>query len=221
MAVIYGIASFPNVFTPKVAKGGNDAKYSIAVLIPPNDPQINTLTTEVNTAKANAFPNGYTGTDECFGPYDTKFQGKDYYDPRFSGWYVFTCNAKETDKPAVVNMQHEQILDPGELRAGMKVHVSAGISGYTKGRGGIGGWLNGVMVTGEMGEMGDLSGKPSVEQMFAGIGTPAPAVPPAAPAPAPAAPAGPTMTPAAEYTYEQYIASGWTDEQLRVHGLMV
>ncbi len=32
---------------------------------------------------------------------------------------------------------------------------------------------------------------------------------------------GPQMTAAAQYTYAQYIASGWTDAQLRTKGLMV
>lgn len=32
---------------------------------------------------------------------------------------------------------------------------------------------------------------------------------------------GPTMTAAAQYTYEQYIAAGWTDAKLRAKGLMV
>lgn len=43
---------------------------------------------------------------------------------------------------------------------------------------------------------------------------------PAAPAPAPAAPAK-VMTPAAQYTYDQYKASGWTDALLVQHGLML
>lgn len=229
MPLVTGIASFPSVFTPKMAKGASEPKYSITVLIPPGDPQIESLKAEVETAKANAFPNGYTGTDECFNEYDKKYKGKDYYDPRFSGWWVFSCSAKQNDKPAVVNMQHEDIIDPGTLRGGMIVHVNAGISGYTKGRGGIGGWLNGVMVTGEMGEMGDLSGRPSVEQMFASVGqapqqavatpTPPPAAP-AAPTPPPAAP-GPVMTAAANgISYEAYKSQGWTDDQLVAAGLM-
>jgi len=37
----------------------------------------------------------------------------------------------------------------------------------------------------------------------------------------PPPPAGPQMTAAAQYTYDQYKASGWTDDQLRAGGLMV
>jgi hypothetical protein len=47
---------------------------------------------------------------------------------------------------------------------------------------------------------------------------------PPAPAPAPPAPPTPTapqMTAKAQYTYDQYKASGWTDDMLRAHALMV
>lgn len=46
---------------------------------------------------------------------------------------------------------------------------------------------------------------------------------PAAPAPTavPQAPAGPAMTAAAQFTYQQYIAAGWTDQQLVAGGLML
>lgn len=49
---------------------------------------------------------------------------------------------------------------------------------------------------------------------------PAPAAPPP-PAPPPITPVGPQMTAAATSTYEAYIAAGWTDDQLVVHGLML
>jgi len=169
MATIKGIIWFPAVFTAKKAVGADEAKFSITVLIPPNDPQITTLTAEVNAAKANSFPSGYNGADECFAPYDTKYAGKDYYDPRFTGWYVFSCSAKADDRPSVVDMARMPIVDPGKLVSGMVAYVSAGISGYTKGRGGIGGWLNGVLLTDEEPPMGRLDNKPSVDQMFASV----------------------------------------------------
>lgn len=236
MPTIKGILSFPTLFTPKVAKGATEAKYSCAILLPATDPQLAQLQQEVETAKANAFPSGYTGQDECLQPYDTKYAGKEYYDPRFSGWWVFSCSAKEHDRPAVVDMGRQPIVDPANAFSGMVAYVSAGISGYTKGRGGIGGWLNGVMITDEEPPMGRLDGKPSVDQMFASVGnaptspsvgapttgSPAPAAP-APSAPTPPAPAAPQyqMTAAANgMTRDQYIAAGWSDEQLIANGLM-
>lgn len=227
MATIKGILSFPKILTPKAAKGSNELKYSVSVMIPPTDPQVSSLLAEVEAAKANAFPSGYTGSDECFLSYDDKYAGKEYYDPRFAGWYVFKCSAKEDSKPAVVDMNHQPIIDPSKVYAGCVAYVNAGISGYTKGTGGIGGWLNGVMITDEEPTMGRLDGKPSVEQMFASVTGTAPVqapAPPAPPAPAPApAPATLIMTDkAAGVTLEQYLATpGWTEEMLIEQGLAI
>ncbi|AUR82098.1 protein of unknown function DUF2815 [Vibrio phage 1.021.C._10N.222.51.F9] len=226
MATIKGILSFPALFQAKVAKGATDAKFGCTVLLAPGDPQIAMLQAEVEAAKANSFPSGYTGADECFGPYDTKYAGKEYYDPRFSGWYVFSCSAKEDDRPAVVDMSRMPVVDPAKVYSGMVAYVSAGISGYTKGKGGIGGWLNGVMITDEEAPMGRLDGKPSVDQMFAQVpgGDGAPAPTPAAPVPVPNAapqPAKLQMTAKANgVTLEAYLATpGWTEEMLIEQGL--
>lgn len=225
MALIKGILSFPTLFTPKIATGGTEAKFGVSVLIPPNDPQIAVLQAEVEAAKLNTFPSGYTGQDECFGAYDTKYAGKSYHDPRFSGWYVFSCSAKAEDRPSVVDVNYNPIIDPGAVFSGMVGFVNAGISGYIKGKGGIGGWLNGVMITADEPPMGRLDGKPTVEQMFADVsgGTPA------APAPSPASP--PPAAPQPQYvmtekanglTREQYLATpGWTDELLIQQGMML
>lgn len=247
MATIKGILSFNTLFQPKPVRDaqGNptgDAKYSLTLLIPPNDPQLPELQAEVEAAKANTFPSGFPSkADICFLAYDTKFQGKDYYNPQLSGYYTFSCTAKAEDKPAIVDMSHQPIIDPGAVVPGMVVWVNAGISGYTKGTGGVGGWLNGVMLTGEMSELGRLDNKPSVEQMFANVNTPAPAstppnaiitpqpaatpmAPPQASQPPAAPPSAPQyqMTPAANgTTREAYHKAGWTDEQLISHGLML
>jgi len=237
--LIKGIISFPTLFTPKIPKGANEAKFSCAVLIPANDPQVAQINAAIEAAKVETFPGGYTGTDECFSLYDAKYQGKDYYDPRFAGWYVITCTAKADDRPAVVNTNYEKVVDPGSVFSGMVAHVNIGISGYVKGTGGIGGWLNGVMITEEEPPMGRLDNKPTVEQMFAGVGGVAPApvtaapvaaAPVAAPAPAPAAPAPAPSAPAPQYlmtdkaqgfTREQYLAQNWTDEALIAQGMMI
>ena len=222
MPTIKGILTFPTLFTPKVAKGATDPKFSCGVLLAPGDPQIAAIQAEVDAAKLNTFPNGYTGSDECFSLYDTKYAGKDYYDPRFAGYSVFTCSAKQDDRPVVVDMNRQPIIDPSAVFSGMIGHISAGISGYTKGKGGIGGWLNGVMVTEEEPPMGRLDGKPSVDQMFANVNgqaapsnPAAPPKPPAAPPKSPAAPVGLIMTAAANgITYDSYKTEGWTDQQM-------
>lgn len=252
MPTLKGILSFPTLFQPKPVKDshGNltgEAKYSATILLPPTDPQLPALQAQVDQAKANTFPSGFPAKgDLCLVPYDTKYAGKDYYDPRFTGWYVLSCAAKQEDRPAVVDMQHQPIVDASVVCSGAVVWMNAGISGYTKGTGGVGGWLNGIMATGELSEFGRLDGKLSVDQMFASVGD-APAVPaaPVTPAPqAPSAPAAVTPPPAAptppvppsappaapQYqmtaaangaTREQMIAVGWTDELLISNGMML
>jgi len=245
--LIKGIISFPTLFTAKVPQAGGDAKYGVTVLLPPNDPQLAAIQAEVDAAKQNTFPSGIpNNANVCFAPYDVKYAGKDYYDPRFTGWHIFTCSAKQEDKPSVVDGNYNQIIDPGQVYSGMVAYVNAGISGYIKGTGGVGGWLNGVMLTAEEPPMGRLDNKPSVEQMFAGVGAapgqPAPpatnplvapaSAPPAtnplvapASAPPPTAVAAPApvalqMTANANgATYESMIAAGWTDEMLLAQGM--
>ena len=214
MATIKGIISFPALFTPKMAKGASEEKYGCTVLLPPTDPQVAGLLAEVEAAKGNSFPSGYNGADECFALYDTKYAGKEYYDPRFTGWYVFTCSAKANDRPAVVDANRQPVIDPSKVYSGMVAYISAG-------------WLNGVMITDEEPTMGRLDGKPSVDQMFAsapGGSAPQGAAPSAPVPPAPNAPqATLTMTAAANgVTLEAYLATpGWTEQMLLDQGLAI
>ena len=225
MPTVKGVLTFPTLFHAKCAKGSDVPKYNTGILFPPGDPQIVTVQREVDAAKQNTFPNGLPAkADLCFGPYDVKIpKDKDYYDPRFSGWHLLTCTAKEEDRPAVVDLQWNKILDPGAVFSGAIAHVSLGISGYVKGTGGVGGWLNGVMLTGDLCDFGRLDNRPTVEQMFGSMDTSA-GTPPPAPnaAPPPAPPAVHQMLPAAGgCTYEQMITAGWNDEQLIANQMMV
>lgn len=193
-----GILSFPKVFTPSIAKGATEPKYGLQLLFPPGDPELTRIWNDFQIALKETYPSGVLprGADVCLMNYKEKFEGKDYYDPRLADWYVFSCSAKAEDKPVVVDMNRQPILDPGLVCSGMLAWVSAGISGYSKGTGGVGGWLNGVMATGEMGQLGRLDNKPSVDQMFAGVTGGAPVGgPPAAPGAAPAYAAAPAPTP--------------------------
>jgi len=171
MTQVTGTALFPTLFTAKAAQGSNDAKFSISVLIAPGSPQVAVLQAQVDAAKAKTFPNGYTGANECFGKYEDRFAGKSYYDARFKDYYVFSCSAKEDDRPIVVDLSLQPVIDASEVFSGVTVTVNAGMSGYVKGRGGVGGWLNGVQI-GKMGEFGRLDGKQSAEQMFGATGDP-------------------------------------------------
>ena len=71
--LVKGILTFPTLFTPKVALGATEPKFSTGILLPPNDPQIAAIQSMVDNAKLNTFPNGFPpGTDCCFSLYDEK-----------------------------------------------------------------------------------------------------------------------------------------------------
>ena len=117
---------------------------------------------------------------------------------------------------------------------GKFVYVDGKIASYDKGSGGVKTYLNGVLVTDEVGPIPTeaLSSKPSAENMFADIAggaAPTPA-PNATPAPTPATP--PEPTPTAQYVMTERAqgmtradlltsGKGWTDELLISQGLML
>lgn len=228
MTVIKGVLSFPSIFSPKTAKGSEEAKYSAVILIPPNDKQLPGILSDIESAKNASFPNGYTGSDTCLSIYEIKYQGKEYYDPRFDGWHVLSCSANSSQKPAVVDLDRKPIVDPSTVFSGMIVHVAVTIGGYTKGRGGVGAWLNGVLVTKETPPMGNLGRVQTVEQMFIDVPLKSdkidlPLTLPSLPSPPKAKEPRYKMTEKAQgFTYEQYKTdSDWTDELLISSGKMI
>lgn len=212
MANYTGIVLFHSAFTASKSVPDSPPKYSISILFPAGDHEQLRCKADFDAAVLASFPSGIQRNhDVCFSTYQERFEGKDYYKPELASWYVFSCTAQEKDKPPVVDSGHQPIIDPGSelMRPGTVVTVNAGMSGYIKGSGGVGGWLNGIMSSGELGQLGVLDNKPSVESMFGG-GAPA------------AAGAAPVMTAAAAgATYEAMIAVGWTDETLIAQGMMI
>jgi hypothetical protein len=165
------ILSFPSLHKAKSIAGG-DPRFGASFLLQNTHPQFNQLNAEFTTIRNAAFPSGVPRTaNVCLELYQDKYVGKEYFDPRFNGWWVLSCTRAEEDgKPDVVTTSLERITDPGLVFPGQLVHVNFGMSAYTKGTGGVGGWLNGVMLTGVEGPMGRLDNRPSVEQMFSGVG---------------------------------------------------
>tara|TARA_Y100000310_G_C20696993_1_gene826380 strand:- start:149 stop:883 length:735 start_codon:yes stop_codon:yes gene_type:complete len=210
-----GFLSFPTIFTPDYARNsqgkpmGDNKRYSCDVLLSPGDPQIAQIQQIVDTAVADAYPSGAPANlRKCFVSYDEKYQGKSYYDQKFSGYYVLTVTAKETDKPHVVDANMQPVMDPGAAYPGCEVWVACSITSYSEGQGGIGGWLNGIMLTGGECPLGRFDNKATVESMFGDVGDQAPAAPqaPTAPPPPPVA-APPVAAP-------QFPPEGWTEHPL-------
>lgn len=239
MGLFRGILSFPQLFTPKAIQGIVDSKprYSGALLFPPGDPELAKAQAEFQAALTATFPSGLPRTaDVCLMTYQEKYAGKAYYDPKLADWWVLSFTSPETSKPTVVDANYTPVIDPGKVFPGQIVYVHANIAGYLTGKSGVGCFVNGVMTTDEIGQLGRLDNKPTAEQMFSGVGqapattaaaAPPPTAPPAMPTPPtppsapPAAPSGPAMTAKANgTTYEQFRAAGWTDLQLVEQGYM-
>lgn len=235
---IKGILSYPHLFSPRAVNPGDDPKYSVSILIRKDDPQLAQVQALVDQEKANGFPSGFPANGKlCLKDcaVEPSFAG----DPKLHNFMVLSTNNK--DKPQVVDMGTlGPLMDPAMIYAGCVAWVSVGIQAYSMPvNKGVGAYVNGVMPTGEEGELGRIDGRPTAAQMFGdvqgqaapaaaptagnvGVPTPAPMAPPAAPQP-PAAPAPLQMTAAANgVTLEQYLATpGWTEEMLIQQGLAI
>ena len=220
---VKGILSYPHLNSPRAIEAGKDPKYSASVLILKTDPQVATIQAIIEQEKLNGWPSGFPATGKVFMKES----------PDHPEYMVINGNAKAEDKPAVVDMNRAPVMDPSLACAGSICWVAFNSFTYDQAvNKGVSCGLNAVMVTGEMGALGRLDGRPSVESMFADVaegGAPTPA-PNAAPVPTPATPPPPTPTPqyvmtekANGCTREQLINSGqgWTDELLIEQGMML
>lgn len=230
MLKVYGILSYPHLFTPRSVNPGDDPKFSVSILIPKNDPQIATINAEIAQAKANAFPSGFPATGKiCLK--DCAVQWPD--DPKIAGYYALQTNCAADRRPPVVDANLQPVMDPSLVYPGALAWVAVNFAAYNMPvNKGVGAYVNGVMLTGQEGPLGRLDNSQTPEQMFAGCGAapqaaaaapPRPAAPmPPAPPAAPAPPVGRQMTAkAAGASYESFIAQGWTDELLIAHGMML
>lgn len=208
---VKGILSFPNLFEPKSINNGAP-KYTCSIVIKKSDPQVQTIKSAIDRAINDGFPSGFPakgklclkkGDEEC--PEDQKMH--DYV--------IVSCAAGEAYKPAIVDLDRKPIVDRSKVYAGLVCWFAINVYPYKMDMSkGIACGLNGVMVTEELGELGRLDSRPSVDKMFAAVGD---VVVPSAPKPSVY-----MMTPKANgLTRDAYKAAGWSDEQLIQHGFML
>lgn len=231
---VKGILSYPHLFTPRAIEAGKDPKYSTTVLILKTDPQVAQIQAIIEQDKANGWPSGFPATGKIFMK-DCAVAFPEQ--PEVHGYMAVTGSAKADQKPAIVDMNMQPVIDPSQVYAGSIAWVAFNSYTYDQTLSkGVTCGLNAVMITGEESELGRLDGKPSVESLFADVtggATPPPAVsaptavaptppvPPAAP-PVPAAAPQYVMTAKANgATYDQMIDAGWTDEMLVQQGMAI
>lgn len=92
-------------------------------------------------------------------------------DDAFAKGWVLICSSPEGSPPAIVERVggiNQKVTDPTKVYPGCEAHVYVNIKYYESGEGGIAGFVSGVMLTNRETERWD--GRPSVDQMFDGIG---------------------------------------------------
>jgi len=236
MLRVKGILLHPHLFRPRAIQAGDEPKYSVSLLIPKNDPQCAVIAAEIQAAKQNGFPSGFPGNGKvCWK--DCAVQWPDR--PNLAGYMCLSMTSKADKRPYVVDTNITPVMDPSQVYQGAEAWVAVNIASYSLPMAkGIGGYVNGVMLTGNEGALGRLDNSQTAEQMFAGVAGntaapqpnaptygapgqpsyPTPPAPPAAPAPS----AAYVMTPkAGGFSREQLIEKGWTDENLIKHGMML
>lgn len=209
------ILSFNKLFKAEQIQGEGEPKFSCEGLVKEGSEGYNAIVEAIEVEKAKGFPQGLPSSAKiCLRPSD-----------RYEGWYFFRSYAAEDQRPTVVDINLQKIIDPSKAFMGAEAHVSLNIYSYNKGVSkGITAGLNGVLLTGEVGELDRLDGRPSVEQMFSGIAKATTPKTFTAPPPRPSVPvqAAPVMTALANgATYEQFIQQGWTNQAMIEQGYMV
>ena len=186
--VTTGIArlSYEHIFQPYARTANDTPKYSVTILVPKSDTATKArIDAAIEAAKR-------TGATKSFGGVIPPVLAIPVHDgdgarpsdgmpfgQECKGCWVFTASAK--NRPSVVDMNRQPILDESEIYSGVCAYVNVSFFPYnSNGRKGIGCGLNAVMKARD-GE--PLGSKVSVEDAFAGIPTTAAAVDPITGAP--------------------------------------
>lgn len=88
-------------------------------------------------------------------------------DPITNDYVALKALNSEDNKPRVLDQNGEEIITPSQLTAGMLCQMSVSLYVYTKSGNGVSAGINGVKLSGGMGELGLLGrGRLSDEEMF-------------------------------------------------------
>lgn len=128
--------SFCHIFEPQEPQGGDDAKYSVTLLIPKSDkPTLDKIKTAMAEARenfckrngANALPQNPNHT---LHDGDGMRDNGDSFGPECSGCYVITVSSKT--KPVIVDAFRNEVTNPAEVYSGCYGRASINFYGYSK-----------------------------------------------------------------------------------------
>jgi len=159
------ILSYPNLWTPKAAKGSDNPKFS-ATFILPADFDKTDLKAAVEEAKVAKW-----GTNI---PQNLKSQIKKVDGGIYDGYWCVTSNTSPEYPPQVVDANVNPILDKTQIFAGCTVNVSLGVFGYDVASKGVAFGLNHVQLVSNV-NVTRLDGSKQAKDVFKKIeGAPPP-----------------------------------------------
>ena len=138
--------SYVNIFNSRAFKAGQDAKYSVCLLIPKED---KATIKKINAAIEEAVQEGIASKWGGKKPANLKLPLRDGDDeradeaPEYEGMYFL--NASSTQQPGIVDKDLNEILDPDEVYSGCWGRASVNFFAYdSNGNRGIGCGLNNI-----------------------------------------------------------------------------
>lgn len=167
--------SFVHAFRPAVPLSGNpdDAKYSVSIIIPKDNPQINEIKAAIKEATEDGRSSKFGGKIPA--NLRTPLRDGDEArpdDPAYAN--SFFINATSKNAPGILEPTKQRMTDETHLYSGCYAHVAVNFYPYNaSGNKGIAAGLNNIMKTRE-GEV--LAGAASAESDFAGFESVAPSV---------------------------------------------
>jgi hypothetical protein len=130
--------SYANIWKPKAMAEGQEAKYSVSLLIPKSDTKtVNAIKSAIKAAAEEAQHTKFGGKI----PANLKTPLRDgdderSDDPSYAGHYFMNCSSKS--KPIIVDRRREQITDENDVYSGCFAHVSVNFYAYnTSGNRGV------------------------------------------------------------------------------------
>lgn len=138
--------SYVNIFKSRSFREGQEAKYSICLLVPKDDKK---TVAKIRAAIEEAVQEGISSKWGGKKPKNLRLPLRDGDEERaeeaaeYEGMYFM--NANSNTKPGIVDKDRNKILDPGEVYSGCWGRASVNFFAYdSNGNRGIGCWLNNI-----------------------------------------------------------------------------
>lgn len=213
----------PRLLKPFTYDESKDApKYHASFFLLKTDPQVAKLDAAIKTELTEK---GVTG-----GKTFKKDAAEIWPDKTdLHAYFLYNCTAKQDDTVAVGDKNGDPVIDGGEIRyydqAWFKINIHAYDMPKSKG---VTSYIEGALILGEPSELSEVykdsvKARPTLNNMFAEELGEAPVAEKKAPAKkAPAKKSEPVMTDKADgISYEDFVADGWSDDEMRAEGYLV